>query len=69
MAEAGPLAVESRILMPGLRHLHAQRGMPVAGVKVVAIRENLEVKVGQEVLPERERLFSRREIDADVAKG
>ena len=69
MAEAGPLPVESRVLMPSLRHLHAQRGITVAGIEVIAIRENLEVKVGQQVLPERERLFGRREVDADVAKG
>jgi hypothetical protein len=41
----------------------------VAGVEVVAVRDDVEVEEGQQVLPERERRSVRGKIDADVAKS
>lgn len=46
--------METRLLIVRLRHLYAERGMPVSGIKMIAIRLNFKIQDGS---PSDERLI------------
>src|ERR1700730_2220059 len=52
VTQTGTLAVKFRLLVSGLRHLNAEIGVPVSGIKVIAVGFDLEIQKGQQVFPE-----------------
>src|SRR6266568_547002 len=68
VTQAGTLAVKFRLLVSTLCHLNAEIGMPVSGIKVVAIGVDLEIQKGQQVFPENKGFVFGREVNSDMPK-
>src|SRR6266568_8050063 len=66
VTQAGTLAVKFRLLVSTLCHLNAEIGMPVSGIKVVAIGVDLEIQKGQQVFPENKGFVFGREVNSDM---
>jgi len=61
--------VKTPLPIVGLRHLNAEIGMPISGIEMVAIRDDFEIQISQQVFPEREWLILGGEVNADVPES